>query len=71
MTKLSKEEEENGIIKFERCDELEDVALAFKILRDYSLPELKQVDSSVVDKVMPKKKCIITYFIIGEIFGFP
>lgn len=59
LTKLSEKEEEDGVIDFERLEKLRDVALAFKILRDYSLPELKQVDSSVVDKVIPKKKILL------------
>ena len=71
LTEMTKDEEETGFIDFERQEKLEDITSAFKILRDYSLPELKQVDSSVVERVMLKKKCIITYFIIGEIFGFP
>ena len=60
---MTKYENETGFIDFERQEKLEDITSAFKILRDYSLPELKQVDSSVVDNVIPKKKSIINYFI--------
>lgn len=57
---MTKDENETGSIDFERQKKLEDITSAFKILHDYSLPELKQVYSSVVKKVRLKKKCIIT-----------
>ena len=61
---MTKNKKETGFIDFERQEKLKDIISAFKILRDNSLPELKQIDSSVVEKVMLKKKCIVTYFII-------
>ena len=61
----TKDEKGNDAIHFERQKKLKDITSAFKILCDYSLPKLKQVDSSVVERVMLKKNCIITYFIIG------
>ena len=63
LTEMTKDEKETGLIDFERQEKLEDITSAFKILHDYSLPELKQVYSSVVKKVRLKKNCIITCFI--------
>ena len=63
LTEMTKDEKETGSIDFERKEKLEDITSAFKILCDYSLPELKQVDSSVVEEVRLKKNCIITCFI--------
>ena len=63
LTEMTKDEKETGYIDFERQEKLEDITSAFKILRDYPLLKLKQVDSSVVEEVRLKKNCIITYFI--------
>ena len=64
LTEMMKDEKETEFIDFERQKKLKDIISAFNIL-------LKHVDSSVVERVMLKKKCIVTYFIIGKIFGFP
>ena len=63
LTEMTKDENKTGVIDFERQKKLKDITSAFKILRDYSLPKLKQVDSFVVEKVRLKKNCIITCFI--------